>query len=109
MISIIKQEIQKLNKGRKKGTVSGENSPSNGFKAPPILTKEWREINVIKINSNLAILIMIVGVWISFLSIEWKIILSSGAFMYLFSLWDVYIVEEFPNKFDKKRRRLQVK
>ena len=52
---------------------------------------------------------MIVGVWISFLSIEWKIILSSGAFMYLFSLWDVYIVEEFPNKFDKKRRRLQVK
>ncbi|RXA82483.1 hypothetical protein EQ868_14835 [Enterococcus hirae] len=62
-----------------------------------------------KINSNLVMLILTVGIWISFLSFEWKVILSGGTMTYLFCSWDEYIVEEFPNKFDKKRRRLQVK
>ncbi|MGV1140453.1 hypothetical protein ACV6EA_15355 [Enterococcus hirae] len=55
-----------------------------------------------KINSNLVMLILTVGIWISFLSIEWKVILSGGTMTYLFCSWDEYIVEEFPNKFDKK-------
>ena len=47
-----------------------------------------------KINCNLAMLILTVGIWISFLSIEWKVILSGGTMTYLFCLWDEYIVEE---------------
>ena len=37
-----------------------------------------------KINSNLVILILTVGIWISFLSMEWKVILSAGTMIYLF-------------------------
>ncbi|EPE2019699.1 hypothetical protein ACSG3I_002695 [Enterococcus hirae] len=47
-----------------------------------------------KINSNLAILILTVGIWISFLSIQWKVILSGGTMIYLYCSWDDYVVEE---------------
>lgn len=45
-----------------------------------------------KLNSNLIMLILTVGIWISFLSIEWKVILSAGTMIYLFGSWDMYVV-----------------
>ena len=59
-----------------------------------------------KINSNLAILILTVGIWISFLSIEWKVILSGGTMTYLFCLWDEYIVEEQSIKYEHSMKNI---
>ncbi|PQE73625.1 hypothetical protein CUS29_09715 [Enterococcus faecium] len=62
-----------------------------------------------KINSNLAMLILTIGIWISFLSMEWKIILSAGTMIYLFCSWDVYVVEELPRNCKKSLKNLQIK
>ena len=62
-----------------------------------------------KINCNLAMLILTVGIWISFLSIEWKVILSGGTMTYLFCSWDEYIVEELPRICKKSLENLQIK
>ncbi|MBO1116957.1 hypothetical protein FQT04_10730 [Enterococcus hirae] len=59
-----------------------------------------------KINSNLAMLILTVGIWISFLSIEWKVILSAGTMIYLFGSWDMYVVEEQPKKYENAMKSL---
>ncbi|EOX2776767.1 hypothetical protein ACPE49_002726, partial [Enterococcus hirae] len=71
--------------------------------------REWREIKMKKINSNLVMLILTVGIWISFLSIEWKVILSGGTMTYLFCSWDEYIVEELPRICKKSLENLQIK
>lgn len=62
-----------------------------------------------KINSNLAMLILTVGIWISFLSIEWKVILSGGPMIYLYCSWDEYVVEELPRICKKSLENLQIK
>ncbi len=54
-------------------------------------------------------LILTVGIWISFLSIEWKVILSGGTMTYLFCSWDEYIVEELPRICKKSLENLQIK
>ena len=54
-------------------------------------------------------LILTVGIWISFLSIEWKVILSAGTMIYLFCSWDVYVVEELPRNCKKSLENLQIK
>ena len=62
-----------------------------------------------RINSNLAMLILTVGIWISFLSIEWKVILSAGTMIYLFCSWYVYVVDELPRICKKSLENLQIK
>ncbi|EGP5718376.1 MULTISPECIES: hypothetical protein [Enterococcus] len=59
-----------------------------------------------KINSNLAMLILTVGIWISFLSMEWKVILSGGTMTYLFCSWDEYIVEEQSIKYEHSMKNI---
>ena len=59
-----------------------------------------------KINCNLAMLILTVGIWISFLSIEWKVILSAGTMIYLFCSWDVYVVEEQSIKYEHSMKNI---
>ena len=59
-----------------------------------------------KINSNLAMLILTVDIWISFLSMEWKIILSAGTMTYLFCSWDEYIVEEQSIKYEHSMKNI---
>ncbi|WP_242690568.1 hypothetical protein [Enterococcus hirae] len=51
-------------------------------------------------------LILTVGIWISFLSIEWKVILSAGTMIYLFGSWDMYVVEEQPKKYENAMKSL---
>ena len=51
-------------------------------------------------------LILTVGNWISFLSIEWKVILSGGTMTYLFCLWDEYIVEEQSIKYEHSMKNI---
>lgn len=59
-----------------------------------------------KLNSNLAMLILTVGIWISFLSIEWKVILSAGTMIYLFCSWDIYVVEEQSIKYEHSMKNI---
>ncbi|HFU5895113.1 TPA: hypothetical protein QFC75_002378 [Enterococcus faecium] len=59
-----------------------------------------------KINSNLAMLILTVGIWISFLSMEWKVILSGGTVTDLFCSWDIYVVEEQPRKYEHSMKNI---
>ncbi|MEX1520224.1 hypothetical protein [Enterococcus sp. C51] len=54
-------------------------------------------------------LILTVGIWISFLSIEWKVILSAGPMIYLYCSWDEYVVEELPRNCKKSLENLQIK
>ncbi|NJE65204.1 hypothetical protein FUT28_12165 [Enterococcus durans] len=62
-----------------------------------------------KINSNLVMFILTVVIWISFLSIEWKVILSAGTMIYLFCSWDVYVVEELPSNCKESLGNLHIK
>ncbi|PQD34134.1 hypothetical protein CUM72_13160 [Enterococcus durans] len=62
-----------------------------------------------KINSNLVMFILTVVIWISFLSIEWKVILSAGTMTYLFCSWDVYVVEELPRNCKESLGNLHIK
>ncbi|MBO1103290.1 hypothetical protein [Enterococcus hirae] len=62
-----------------------------------------------KINSNLVMLILTVGIWISFLSIEWKIILFGESIIYLYCSWDEYVVEELPRNCKKSLENIQIK
>lgn len=47
-----------------------------------------------KINNNLAVLLFTIIIWFSFLSIQWKFILSTGSFAYLYVSWDIFVVEK---------------
>lgn len=53
--------------------------------------------------------ILTVVIWISFLSIEWKVILSAGTMTYLFCSWDVYVVEELPRNCKESLGNLHIK
>lgn len=51
-------------------------------------------------------LILTVVIWLSFLSIEWKFILTSGTVTYLFCSWDIYVVEEQPRKYEHSMKNI---
>ncbi len=59
-----------------------------------------------KISSNLAMFILTVGIWISFLSMKWKVIFSAGTMMYLFCSWDIYVVEKQPRKYQNSMKNI---
>lgn len=51
-------------------------------------------------------LILTIGIWISFLSIEWKVILSAGTMIYLFCSWDIYVVEGQSIKYEHSMKNI---